>query len=72
MENSQQIIADLKKNMDAMLELQKQAMDKIPAQHSEIKEKIMNDLSSIPKHIETNDFTSINQLLSRYANYNSK
>jgi hypothetical protein len=72
MENAEQIIADLKKNMDAMLELQRKAMELIPNEHNGTKEKIIKDLSSIPKHVENADFTSINQLLSHYASNNSK
>jgi hypothetical protein len=72
MENSEQIIADLKRNLEAMMELHRTAMQNIPSERSSETEKIMSDLSAIPKHIEGKDFTSINQLLSKYAYNNPK
>ena len=72
MENSEQIITDLKRNLEAMMNLHRTAMESIPAEHSSVTQKIMDDLSAIPKHIEGKDFTSINQLLSKYAYNNSK
>ena len=72
MENADQIIADLKRNMDAMLDLQRKAMEMIPNEHASQKEQIINDLSAIPKHVESADFSSINQLLSKYASNNPK
>lgn len=62
----------MKKNMDAMLEMHNQAIASIPAEYGTMKEEIMNDLSAVPKHVERKDFASINALLSKYANNNSK
>ena len=55
-----------------MMELHRTAMQSIPAERSSETQKIMDDLSAIPKHIEGKDFTSINQLLSKYAYNNPK
>jgi len=68
----QQLANDMKKSMDAMLEMHNKAIASIPAEYGTLKEQIMNDLSEVPKHVERKDFTSINALLSKYANNDSK
>ena len=68
----QQLANDMKKNMNAMLEMHNRAIASIPDSYGKIKEEIMNDLSEVPKHVERKDFTSINALLSKYANNDSK
>ena len=66
------VIGDLRRSMDAMMELHAKALASIPDTYATQKEEIMNDLSSLPKHVERKDFASINVLLSKYANNDSK
>jgi hypothetical protein len=70
--DTDKVVADLKRSMDAMMELNAKAISMIPDSHATEKEKIMNDLSSVPKYVERKDFASINALLSKYANNDSK
>jgi predicted Zn-dependent protease with MMP-like domain len=70
--DTMKVVSDLKNSMNAMMELHSKALAQIPDSYATQKEKIMNDLSAIPKHVETKDFASINALLSKYANNDSK
>jgi hypothetical protein len=64
------VAEDLKKNLNTMLELNKQAITAIPDEYATKKNEILNDLSDVPKHVERADFGSINALLNKYANNN--
>ena len=66
------VIGDLKRSMDAMMELHAKALASIPDTYTSQKEEIMQDLSSVSKHVEAKDFASINTLLSKYANNDIK
>jgi predicted Zn-dependent protease with MMP-like domain len=68
----QRLASDMKKNMESMLELHTRAIASIPESYGDVKEQIMTDLAEVPKHVENKDFTSINALLNKYANNNSK
>jgi len=70
--DTNRVVNDLKRSMDAMMEIHAKALASIPDSYATQKEEIMNDLSILPKHVERKDFASINALLNKYANNDIK
>lgn len=68
----QQIAKDLKNNLSSLLEIQSQAMEQIPQSYANITDQAKRDVIEVSKHVENQDFASLNALYKRYANNNPK
>lgn len=67
-----QLANDLKNNLTALLEAQSQVMEQIPQSYATITDQAKRDVIDVPKHVENQDFASLNALYKRYANNNTK
>lgn len=72
MQNNMKVVNDLKKNFDALMEINQRSIAEFPNEILQNKSEIQNDLNKIKKLVQKNDINGLNKLAKKYANHDPK
>lgn len=72
MEDINQIIAQVKQNLDKLIELNNLSLNKIASENPEHVKNALEDVAKIKKAMGEGDINTLNDIRGKYANYDTK
>lgn len=72
MQNNMNVVNDLKRNFDALMEINQRSIAEFPNEMLQNKAEIQKDLNKIKKLVQKNDINGLNKLAKKYANNDPK